>query len=129
MDRLQSFKGLVTSLPASDQLKLLSDLFCEYTSTFYELMVDEGFLQLSLMAMKYLESHSKENVLYHLAKGLGTPCPHSNEPRLPVSKMPFGLLEYTVTFFSSTSRNLVRNNYNDPPLNIANFAKYNYEVA
>ncbi len=43
------------------------------------------------------------NVLYHLAKGLGTLRPNSNESRFPVSRMPFGLLQYMTTFFTSTN--------------------------
>ena len=100
VDRFQKFKRQVLNF---DLLKLISELFCEHATSFYKVAVDDDFLELTLLAMKHLDSNSKENALYHLAKGLGTLRPDTNESRFPVSRMPFGLLQYMTTFFSSTS--------------------------
>ena len=60
----------------------------------------EDFLLASLKSMQHLESFGKVNVLHELAKGLGTLCPHSSEPLFPISRMPFGMLQFMVTFFN-----------------------------
>ena len=58
-------------------------------------------------AMVNLEAKAKVNVVYELAKGLGTLRPNSMESLFPDSRMPFGLLQYTVSFFTSSSVNKV----------------------
>lgn len=80
----------------SDQLKLLTDLFKQFAVRNHLVNVPEDFLDLALKAMANLESKAKANVLYELAKCLGTFRPNSTESLLPLSKMPFGLLQYKV---------------------------------
>lgn len=99
-DSMASFKSQFQSLVAEDQLGVLSELLADHATTFYEVTVPDVFLQLSLMSMKHLDSSGKMNVLYELAKGLGTLRPNSSEPVFPMSRMPFGLLQYMVTFFT-----------------------------
>lgn len=50
------------------------------------------------MGMKHLES---TNVLYELAKGLGTMHPDGSDSYFPTSRMPMGLLQYMVNFFNA----------------------------
>ena len=39
------------------------------------------------------------NVLYNLAKGLGTPRLDGSDSRFPAKRMPMGLVEYATNFF------------------------------
>lgn len=106
-DRFQSFKSKFQVLTSTDQLTLLNELLNEHATAFHKLSMPDDFLHLSLMSMQHLDSFGKVNVLYELAKGLGTLRPNSTEPVFPISRMPFGLLQYIVTFFNSKSGNQV----------------------
>ena len=37
-----------------------------HATSFYKVAVDDDFLELTLLAIKHLDSNSKENVLYHV---------------------------------------------------------------
>lgn len=66
------------------------------------IVVPSDFLKLSLSAMSRLQEAGRTNVIYNMSKAIGTPRPDSEESRLPISRMPMGLLEYCVNFYSST---------------------------
>ena len=101
-DSMASFKPQFQALTAEDQLSMISELLMEHATKFYRVTVPKDFLQSSLMSMQHLDSSGKVNVLYELAKGLGTLRPDSTEPLFPITRMPFGLMQYMVTFFNST---------------------------
>ena len=46
--------------------------------------------------------NGKENIIYHmyLAKGLWTTRRDGSGPRLPIDRMPFGLLSYNIRYFA-----------------------------
>ena len=71
--------------------------------TFYS-FVEHDFLWKSLSAMKVLHSESKHNLLYHLSR-----CflleEENGSTRMPLNRMPYGLIDYNIRFFSSTSSN------------------------
>ena len=50
------------------------------------------------------------NVLYELAQGLGTMRPDQSDTCFPMTRMPFGMVEYMTTFFNSTPESNVRLN-------------------
>jgi hypothetical protein len=63
--------------------------------------VPEDFGSLLLQAIEYLHKNGRSNIFYHLAKGIGTMRDDGSDSRLPVKRMPFGLVEYVARFFSS----------------------------
>ena len=60
----------------------------------------DGYLEYSANAMANLRHNSRSNVLYNLAKGLGTLRADGSDSRFPVKRMPMGLIEYLASFFS-----------------------------
>ena len=99
-DLMSSFKSQFETLTSSDQLNLLAELLSKHAETYYQVTLPGDFLQSSLNSMQRLQSFGKVNVLHELAKGLGTLRPDSSEPLFPISRMPFGMLQYMVTFFN-----------------------------
>ena len=63
--------------------------------------VPGDFGSLLLQAIEYLHKNWRSNIFYHLAKGIGTMHDDGSDSRLPVKRMPFGLVEYVARFFSS----------------------------
>ncbi len=89
-------------LSCDGQVKVLCDFLHHHCSMHYDdLQVPDDFLQLSLAAMKNLQEHQKPNVLHGLAKGLGLMRADCLDRYFPMKRMPFGLLEYIVSFFTS----------------------------
>ena len=58
--------------------------------------VKDDFLPLSVRAMETLYKEGKHNLVYHLSK-----CFESPAPRMDLNRMPYGLIDYNVRFFSS----------------------------
>lgn len=55
-----------------EQITFVNELLVSHASIHYNLVLPTNYLQLSLRAMKHLESVGRCNVLFELAKGLGT---------------------------------------------------------
>ena len=91
---------MLNQLPEESRLPLLSELFSLCVSMLFKLSVPDDFLCLAASAMVQLSSGGCTNVLYNLAKGMGTLRPDMSEPRFPINKMPMGLVEYTALFFA-----------------------------
>ena len=49
--------------------------------------------------MAQLKRSERTNVLYKLAKGIGTPREDGSDSRLPTRRMPMGLVEHIANFF------------------------------
>lgn len=62
-----------------------------------------NFASLALKAMKILEEYSKSNLLYKFAYCLATDSPRTSKPLFDLTRMPFGLVEYQIEFFSCTN--------------------------
>ena len=104
--------GLLSSASNHEQqLDLISELFKSYCAVQSDISLPDDFLQLSMLAMKHLRSCGRSNVLYHLAKALGTMRSNQNESLLPARCMPMGLIEHCVNFFCSTSIRQVQGCY------------------
>jgi hypothetical protein len=58
------------------------------------------FIKLSVSAMENLQEKKKSNVVYKLAKIVGVKRSDSDECLLPLSRMPWGLLQYQIDFFA-----------------------------
>ena len=57
---------------------------------------------MSIKAMELLKMNNKNNLLYKFALALCNTKPGTNEPVFPMDRMPFGLVEYQIEFFSCT---------------------------
>ena len=57
--------------------------------------------------MVRLKAGNRSNVVYNLAKGIGTSRKDEVESRFPVGIMPMGLVEYTANFFVAEDSNSV----------------------
>jgi len=77
---------------------VLSQLFELYVSSCY-LHVPEDFLIHAVNAMLQLKHNRWWNVLYNLAKGIGTLKEDGSESRFPSKRMPMGLVEYATDIF------------------------------
>lgn len=69
--------------------------------------IPSDFLQLCLHGMAHLKQCDRTNVIYLLAKALGTMRSDLSDSLLPAKRMPMGLIEYNVQFFTSPSANQV----------------------
>ena len=65
--------------------------------------VPMNFLPLLGNGMRILKNNSKPNLLYCAAKCFGELRPQENVPRMPLDRMPFGLISHNLQFFSSNS--------------------------
>ena len=60
-----------------------------------------------MQAMLHLKQCDRSNILYSLAKGLGTLKPDGSDSKFPAKRMPAGLLKHMVNFFAADSLSLV----------------------
>ena len=70
------------------------------------------FASNSVMAMKRLQAAGKNNLLYKFAECIAKKWPGSQECLMPMDKMPSGLIEYQLEFFTCTNSDQVLNNCN-----------------
>lgn len=89
----------ISDLKLPEQFSLVDKIFnsmAEDQGTFQ----CNDFVSKSLIAMRHLQRNNKCNIMYGLAKDLGT-FRSNGESLLNVHKMPFGLLAYNIMFFSA----------------------------
>lgn len=67
----------------------------------------EDFLELVATAVHHTHKCRRTNVIYNLAKALGTMRVDGSDSLLPAKRMPMGLVEYTAAFFAASSINKV----------------------
>lgn len=77
----------------------LSELFSSYLSKVFSLTVPQDFLSYATNAMLRLSDGGRRNILYNLAKGIGTLRSDKKDSRFPIKQMPMGLVEYIAQFF------------------------------
>ena len=92
---------LFKALPISKQLEFLSKMFSEYMLVAFYIIVPEDFLSYTAKAMSQLRHNQRTNVMYNLAKGLGTQRADGSDSRFPMKCMPLGLIEYAADFFAN----------------------------
>ena len=61
------------------------------------------FVQLSLEAMRRLEDNNKVNLVFKFCQGLALDRPDKSGPLMPINRMPFGLVQYCIEFFTCTN--------------------------
>ena len=94
---LTTFKSSMTSRLRSQllhhifKLSLVEDDGMEFFK-----FVNSDFLTSSLNAMRTLCKARKHNLIYYLSK-----CFENSKPRMPLDRMPYGLLDYNIRFFAS----------------------------
>ena len=100
------------SMDPVEQLNLLSDVFTLYLQQHTHIQVPPSdFIHLAIQGMERLHKAGWKNVIYLMAKALGTACPDSSDSLLPTSRMPMGLVEHIVNFFTATSLQQVGQHY------------------
>ncbi len=86
--------------PLSDhQVLYISKLFSRVCQTEFQYDVPDDFLIYAFQAFNRLATVQRSNVLYSLAKGIGTMRNDLTDSLFPVKRMPMGLLEFMVNFF------------------------------
>jgi len=65
--------------------------------------VPDDFIELTVSGMNHLKECGRSNVIYSLAKGLGRMRPDQSDSLLPARRMPMGLIEHCINFFSVDS--------------------------
>ena len=93
----------MSSLQPRQQLEVLSSLFSDYHSQYCNVQVPENFLELAINGMQHLRDSGRSNVIYLMAKAVGTMRSDKSDSLLPVKRMPMGLVEYIVNFFTTSS--------------------------
>lgn len=75
------------------------------------LSVPDDFVILAAKAMLQLKNSGRSNVLYNLAKAIGTIREDGSDSRLPTKRMPMGLIEYIASCFVADNLQSVRSLY------------------
>ena len=103
---------LLSKMTNKLRTELIQHLFMHFLSLEcgddYKAFVPIDFLELCCKSFKVLRDNKKDNILYHLAKGLGLQREDGTVPRLPIHRMPFGMLSYNIRYFSSKTVNRIR---------------------
>lgn len=98
-------KQLIAVLPREEQLSVLVELFSWLDTAQHDdqPLFPPDFLNFVFCAAQQLRDCGRLNVLYLLAKCLATIRPDRSDSVIPVKRMPMGLLEYTIGFFTVNS--------------------------
>ena len=97
-----AFKQLTTLLDNDELEDLLNKLFLHLALAHNITSNPGNYCSMSIKAMELLKMNNKNNLLYKFALALCNTKPGTNEPVFPMDRMPFGLVEYQIEFFSCT---------------------------
>ena len=86
--------------------------------------VPSDLIELCCKGMDTSNLNIKENIIYYLAKGLGTPRQDGSGPQLPTVGMPFGLLSYNIRCFAMDYVNKLHKSHSVNKLHF--FTNYNF---
>ena len=103
VDRIATAISLLKMVSDEELIRVISSLFQQYALTKYDVHVPADFLQLSLIAIRHLNQCGRSNVVYGVAKAIGTMRPDGSDSRLLARRMPMGMLEYMVKFYNSNT--------------------------
>lgn len=92
----------IPELTTGRKLQLITEMYRSYCLSL-DVRPHDDFIELSVLAMKYLHSCQRSNVVYKLVKCLGTMRSDNSDSLLPARRMPMGLIEHCVDFFCSSS--------------------------
>jgi len=96
-----TFSDLFSKLPEDTRLRTLSRLFSSYLVSSHALQIPDDLLYHAANAMLQLRQNKCTNVLYNLAKGMGTLREDKTDSRFPIKCMPMSLVEYAASYFAS----------------------------
>ena len=103
-DSIAKVIKLLVSMSSRMRQDLLQNLFYQYMfldfDHDFQPFIPSDFIDLCCKGINVLHQNGKENIVYYLAKGLGTPRRDGTGPRLPIDRMPFGLLSYNIRYFA-----------------------------
>ena len=102
----QSLDVKEASTQTEDCLSAISAQFQQHCKL-ASVKLPEDFLELSKSAMDQLQQHGRTNVVYNFVKAVGTVRTDGTDSRLPISRMPMGMIEHTVNFFANKDINRV----------------------
>ena len=103
-DFISSFKCAMSSRLRSQLLNHLFEIaIIENEGHDFLQFVKTAFLVSSLSAIKTLFTHGKHNLIYDLSK-----CFEGEVPRMPLTQMPFGLLDYNIRVFAKGNTQMVK---------------------
>lgn len=94
------------SMDHNKQLNFLSDMYLQWNTQIR--VPSSDFIHLALYGMERLHKTGRMNVIYLIAKALSTTCPDGSDSLLPTSRMPIGLVEHIVNFFTATAVQQIR---------------------
>ena len=100
---LASFTEQFEQLTGQNQTDVLELLFSIACKTHGITAVPQHYIYNSLCAMQYLQSSNKSNILESTARVFGNMREDKSDTIFPMKRMPFGLLEYCINFYSSKS--------------------------
>ena len=95
-----SIKSAVSQHDEFTQLEIISEMFSTYAHS-QGVSVSSNSLHLFLQVSCHLKNCNQTNVVYGLAKVIGTLRPDKTDSLMPTKRMPMGLVEYLVQFFST----------------------------
>ena len=98
-----SFIQQFEKLTGPNQTEILELLFSIACKTHEISSLPHRYIHNSLSAMRYLQSRSKSNILDGAARVFGNMRRDKSDSMFPTKRMPFGLLEYCINFYSSKS--------------------------
>ena len=101
---LKFINQLVSKLPSCNREKLLDELFLTLAKETGITSNPLTFLSTSLKGMKFLQDNGKPNLISKWSRCIWGP---DGKPKLDIHRMPFGLIEYQIEFFSCTNVNQV----------------------
>lgn len=81
---------ILQSMPKDEQLSTIEFWFQTFSLEHYGVNVNRDFLSLCMSAFKHLQRCNRSNVVYELAKGIGTMRSNGSDSRFPVKRMPMG---------------------------------------
>ena len=101
---VQHCQQIMTALNSTQGVQALSELFSQYMANHFQIRsVPSDFLELTVNGIKHLRECRRTNVIYALSKAIGSMRADETDSLLPVRRMPFGLLECAVNFYTASS--------------------------
>ena len=100
---VQLIKILLLEQPDLDVLVITDQLYALVAEKMGLTSTVLGFVRLSLEAMRRLELNDKVNLVIKFCQGFANDRPDKSDPLIPLHRMPFGLLQYCIEFFTCTT--------------------------
>lgn len=88
------------ALAKEAKFSLMDKMFADLSNSVGVNTKLSNFISLSVEAMKALQNAGKQNLIYKWAKCIAG---ENGKPLMPLNRMPFGLIEYQMEFFTATN--------------------------